>query len=393
MTVSRSSQLIHACRVVVAVGAALFSSRASIAAQSTTTTTVEKPGVTPLPDKISDADYWKLVSDMAEPGGYFRIVDNFTSNEMEVGQLFTMIRQLKVTGGVYLGVGPEQNLSYIAAIRPKMAVLFDIRHQAMLQHQMFKAIFELSPERADFISMQFAKPRPAKLDSTTEIRAMWDAFWYIPTDTALARTNYAQIVERLTKTRGFTFTPDEAATLKNVYDSFIAYGPTITTNGPQNAGRGGNNANTFADMTGYSYDASGLPQSFLSSEDNYRYLRNLNLNNLILTVTGDFGGPKAIRAVADYLKAHDATVSAFYVSNVEQYLFMDGKEGNFYANVAALPVTETSIFIRPYSLRGFRRGGASYGPTLSLCPIAGFLRAVRGNRVYTNNDALACPVM
>jgi hypothetical protein len=241
--------------------------------------------------------------------------------------------------------------------------------------------------------MLFAKPRPAKLDSATTIPAMWDAFWYIPTDTALARTNYTRISDHLTKTHGFTLTPEEAQTMRNVYDSFIAYGPTITTNGPQSAGRGGNNANTFADMTGYSPDATGLPQSFLSSEDSYRYLRGMNLNNLIVTVTGDFGGPKAIRAVGDYLKAHDATVSAFYVSNVEQYLFMDGKEGQFYANVATLPVTETSIFIRPYSMRGFGRGGGNYGTTLSLCPIAGFLRAVRGNRVYSNNDALACPVM
>jgi hypothetical protein len=346
-----------------------------------------------LPSKLADADYWKLVTDMSEPGGYFRIVDNFTSNEMEVGQLFTMIRQQKVSGGVFLGVGPEQNLSYIAAIRPQMAFLFDIRHQALLQHQMFKAIFELSPDRADFISMLFAKPRPPRLDSTTEIRAMWDAFWYIPTDTALARIHYARISDQLAKTHGFALSTEEAQTMRNVYDAFIAYGPTITTNGPQNSGRGGNNANTFADMTGYSYDASGLPQSFLSNEDNYRYLRGMHLNNLIVTVTGDFGGPRAIRAVGEYLKAHDGTVSAFYVSNVEQYLFMDGKEGQFYANVATLPVTEASIFIRPYSMRGFGRGGGNYGTTLSLCPIAGFLRAVKGNRVYTNNDALACPVM
>jgi hypothetical protein len=393
MTFPRSTKSLRVGRLFFAVAAALLSARASIAAQATATMAVEKPATTPLPDKLSDAEYWKMVTDMAEPGGYFRIVDNFTSNEMEVGQLFTMIRQQKVSGGVYLGVGPEQNLSYIAAVRPKMAFLFDIRRQAMLQHQMFKAMFELSPDRADFISILFGKPRPAKLDSTTEIRAMWDAFWYVPTDTALARVNYGRIVDRLTKTRGFTFTPEEMGTLKNVYDSFIAYGPTITTNGPQSAGRGGNNANTFADMTGYSYDSSGLPQSFLSSEENYRYLRNLHLNNLILTITGDFGGPKAIRAVGDYLKGHDGVVSAFYVSNVEQYLFMDGKEGQFYGNVSTLPVSETSIFIRPYSMRGFGRGGGGYGTTLSLCPIAGFLRAVRANRVYTNNDALACPVM
>ncbi len=386
MSISR-----RAGRVLLALATAFMPARASLVAQGVPATAAA--AASSLPSKLSDADYWKLVTDMSEPGGYFRIVDNFTSNEMEIGQLFTMIRQQKVTGGVFLGVGPEQNLSYIAAIRPQMAFLFDIRHQALLQHQMFKAIFELSADRADFISMLFAKPRPAKLDTATEIRAMWDAFWYIPTDTALARTNYARISDQLTKTHGFMLTPDEAQTMKNVYESFIGYGPTITTNGPQNSGRGGNNANTFADMTGYSYDASGLPQSFLSSEDNYRYVRGMHLNNLIVTVTGDFGGLKAIRAVADYLRAHDGTVSAFYVSNVEQYLFMDGKEGQFYANVAMLPVTETSIFIRPYSMRGFGRGGGSYGATLSLCPIAGFLRAVKGARVFTNNDALACPVM
>jgi hypothetical protein len=275
-----------------------------------------------------------------------------------------------------------------------MAFLFDIRRQALTQHQMFKAMFELAPDRADFISILFAKPRPAKLDSTTEIQKLWDAFWYVPTDTILARKNYVRIYEFLTKTKGFTFTRDDSLMFKNVYDSFIAYGPTITTNGPQSAGRGGNNANTFADMTGYSYDAAGLPQSFLSSEENYRYLRSLNLNNLVVTVTGDFGGPKAIRAVADYLKAHNGVVSAFYVSNVEQYLFMDGKDGAFYANVTTLPVTETSVFIRPYSMRNFGRGGGGgYGTVLSLCPIAGFLRAAKAGRVYTNNDALSCPVM
>jgi hypothetical protein len=346
-----------------------------------------------LPDKLSDAEYWKMVVELSEPGGYFRIPDNFTSNEMEVGQLFTMLRQQKVNGGVYLGVGPEQNLSYIAAIRPKMAFLFDIRRQALLQHQMFKAIFELAPDRADFISILFSKARPANLTDSTKIQPMWDAFWYLPTDTGLARKNWGRIADQLTKTHGFTFTPEELNGIKYVYDSFIAYGPTITTNGPQSSGRGGNNANTFADMTGYSYDASNLPQSFLSTEENYRYLRDLQVKNLVVTVTGDFGGPKAIRAVGDWLKARDGTVSAFYVSNVEQYLFMDGKDGAFYANVATLPINEQSIFIRPYTMRNFSRGGYGGGPTLSLCPIAGFLRAVKANKVYTNNDALACPVM
>ena len=79
-------------------------------------------------------------------------------------------------------------------------------------------------------------------------------------------------------------------------------------------------------------------------------------------------------------------VTAFYVSNVEQYLFNDAKQKAFYANVATLPVDERSVFIRPYSMR---RGYG--GPVRSLCPITSFLRAVDAGRIYSNNDALTCP--
>src|SRR5215470_771621 len=120
-----------------------------------------------LPQRLSDGDYWKLLSDISEPGGYFRIEDNYTSNEMEVGLLYTMLRNSGVSGDVYLGVGPEQNFTYIASVRPKMAFIVDIRRQAVMQHLMFKAMFEMAKDRAEFVSLLFAKPRPAGLDSAT----------------------------------------------------------------------------------------------------------------------------------------------------------------------------------------------------------------------------------
>lgn len=103
-----------------------------------------------LPARMSDAEYWKLLTDISEPGGYFRITDNYTSNEPEIGRLFSMLRQRGTTGGVYIGVGPEQNLTYIAAIKPQMAFVIDIRRQAVVQHLMYKAIFEMAADRADF---------------------------------------------------------------------------------------------------------------------------------------------------------------------------------------------------------------------------------------------------
>ena len=342
------------------------------------------PATRTLPDRLSDAEFWKLVAEISEPDAYFRIVDNFTSNEIEVGQLFTMLRNSRIQGDVYLGVGPEQNLTYIAAVRPRMAFIVDIRRQAVMQHLMFKAVFEMAKDRADFISLLFGIPRPAGLDSATPIPKMWDAYYPVASDTAAQARNYKLVVERLTRTHGFTFTPDESNKLRAVWDAFQYYGAGITTNGPNN-GRGGGGNRTFADLTGYSTDGFGEIKSFLSSEENYRYVKTLHEKNLIVPVSGDFGGTHAIRAIGAYLKDHGGTLRAFYVSNVEQYLFGDGKQGAFYENLKTIPVDATSAFIRPYSMR---RGGG--GASVSLCPIAGFLRAFTAGRVYSNNDALAC---
>ena len=336
-----------------------------------------------LPSQLSDAEFWKLQADISEPGGYFQIRDNFTSNEMEVGALFTMLRESSVAGDVYMGVGPEQNFTYIASIRPRMAFIVDIRRQAVVQHLMFKAFFELAKDRADFISLVFAKPRPPGLDTTTSIQALWDAYRNIATDSALAARNYTRVTKHLFETHGFTFTQDERETLKYVFDAFYGYGPSIATRGFAN-GRGGD----FAELTGYSTDRTGQPRSFLSSEENYRTLKSLHERNLIVPVSGDFAGPKAVRAIGAYLTQHHGTLRAFYVSNVEQYLFQDGKALAFYENVATIPVDSASVFIRPYSMR--RGFGAYSGPTQSLCPIGAFIVAARAGRARYNEEALAC---
>jgi hypothetical protein len=334
-----------------------------------------------LPPRLDDADFWALAADLSEPGGYFRITDNFTSNELEVGRLVTMLREEGVSGGVYLGVGPEQNFSYIAAVRPAMAFIVDIRRQAAMQHLMFKAIFELTDDRAGFLSLLFSKPRPSGIDRDSSIQEIWQAYWLVATDSDAWPRNRARILRHITRVRGFSLSEQEAAQLGAVYDAFYWYGPSISTRGSRSGGRG--SRATFADLTGYSYDVAGRPQSFLSSAENFEFVKMLHERNLIVPVSGDFGGPKALRAIGEYLRERGAVVSAFYVSNVEQYLFQDGKSAAFYDNVATLPLDDRSVFIRPYSLR---RGSRAQ----PLCPIGAFLDAVGAGRVYSNNDALVC---
>ena len=335
-----------------------------------------------LPARMSDAEYWKLVTDISEPGGYFRITDNYTSNEPEIGRLFSMLRQRGTTGGVYIGVGPEQNLTYIAAIKPQMAFVIDIRRQAVVQHLMYKAIFEMAADRADFISILFGKPKPTGISADAPIQTIWDAYVRVRSDSALAARHFESIRTRLVTTHGFALDANEAEQLKSVYWAFFFWGPAITTRGAV-GGRGGGNGSTFADLTGYSTDDAGVPRSFLASTEDYATVKTLHERNLIVPVSGDFAGPKALRAIGAWVAQHGGTVRAFYLSNVEQYLFQDGKHQTFYDNAATLPVDSASVFIRPYA---FRRGAV----VESLCPISPFLSSARAGRVMSNNDALGC---
>jgi hypothetical protein len=109
-------------------------------------------------------------------------------------------------------------------------------------------------------------------------------------------------------------------------------------------------------------DGAQVDHGYLASEANYRALKDLEQRNLIVPLTGNFAGDKALRAVGQYAKDRGAKIGAFYVSNVEQYLFMqDDEAARFYRNVATLPLDESSTFIRSYSM-----GGRGFGGQVSL---------------------------
>jgi len=122
------------------------------------------PATDTLPSRISDADFWNLVGALSEPEGSFPF-DNFMSNETTFQSVIPMLHAKARSGGAYLGVGPEQNFTYIATLRPKIAFIIDIRRQNLVEHLMYKALFELSADRATFVSRLFSRQRPPGLGS------------------------------------------------------------------------------------------------------------------------------------------------------------------------------------------------------------------------------------
>jgi hypothetical protein len=298
------------------------------------------------PDSLTDAEFWQFFTTMSEPDGYF-LSENFVSNEVSFQDVIPTLQRSLTRNGVYLGVGPEQNFTYIANLAPKMAVIFDIRRQNAMQHLMYKALFELSATRAEFVSRLFSRPSVARLGPAIAVKALFDsATAALPSDSAY-QANLTAIVELLMIKHGFTLPLEDIESIRHVYNVFFKAGPEV------NYGyRSGNPPYVRSTYPTYGMlqtatNADTVQTAFLASEEHYRAVRSLQRRNLIVPVVGDFGGPAAIRSVAKWLREREMTVTAFYVSNVEQYLFRDGGASDrFYSNVSALPLDSTSRFIR-----------------------------------------------
>jgi hypothetical protein len=303
-----------------------------------------------LPDRLSDQEFWRLSSELSEPNGYFQS-DNLVSNERQFQWVVPALQRQRGRGA-YLGVAPDQNFTFIAALEPKIAFIVDIRRGNLDEQLMYKALFELSNDRSDFYSHLFSRKRPEGLGTMSGAKDIVSAFAAVPVGDALFKENLKAIDDQLTKKHAFPLGDDDLRGIEYVYTMFTNFGPSITyqssnANGRGRAGFG--NMPSYADLQVAS-DADGMNRGYLANEDSFRFVKVFESRNLLVPVVGDFAGQKALRGVGQYISEHGATVSAFYVSNVEQYLFQNGVWQNFYRNVAALPLDDSTVFIR--SIRG-----------------------------------------
>ena len=319
------------------------------------------------PKELSDQQFWSLSKEFSEEDGIFRS-DNLLSNETTFQYIIPKLLSTTKQGRVYLGVGPEQNFTYIAALKPSMAFIIDIRHGNLDVHLMYKALFELSKDRADFVSRLFSRKRPDGLTEDSSVSDIFNAYLMADGSQELLEENLKAIQDVLIKKHGFPLTSGDIEGIRWALGNYYNFGPTINYNsslsasippaivGAVGGGFGGNTGVTYATLM-TADDGNGQTRSFLASPENFEFIKDLESRNLILPVVGDFGGTKAIRAVATYLKSVDAMVSAFYLSNVEQFLGQGGKWRNFCSSAATLPLDATSFFIRSGRGRNIFGGG------------------------------------
>jgi hypothetical protein len=306
-----------------------------------------------LPVALSDKDYWALIEALSEPAGTFDLSDNLVSNEPDLAE---NVRKLGPSGGVYIGVGPEQNFSYIARLRPAMAFIIDIRRENRNLHLLYKALFTMSSDRADFVSRLFSRPRPTDLASTASVDEIFRRYMDVPPSPEQFNGTVARVHELLLNTFGFPLSETDLAWIDRVFKAYYTDGPEIHFWGSSDVDALKPSYKQL--MT--SRDGFGERRSFLATEEGFGFVRELQSRNVIVPVVGDFAGRSAIRRVGDYVRERGDEIQAFYGSNVGVYLTNQQTKA-FCGNLASLPAASGAWFIE-------RDGVRSLGSKLKACP-------------------------
>ena len=322
-----------------------------------------------LPASLTDEEFWSVIAIASEPGGSFRY-DNLISNETSLQQIIPELQKTP-RAGAYLGVGPEQNFTYITALKPAIAFIVDIRRDNMLLHLLYKALIEMSADRAELLSRLFARPRPSGIGPDATADALAGAFKMAPRSEALAKVTIDLVVDRLKWLHRFPLSSEDERRVRELYEAFCASGPDV-----RGDFGGGQWIPTYAELM-VQTDLEGRQRGYLASEESFQILKRYETQNLIVPLVGDFGGEKTIRAVGRYLIDHNATVAWFYTSNVESYLFQGLGWRKFFANVSTLPIDERSTFIRTlfHMIAYNPQTGPEYQTTMGLDPIGAAVKA------------------
>ena len=360
----------------VSTAALLLAVAASAVAQST------------LPSRYADSTFWRMTIELSEPDGFFRS-DNLVSNESSFQWVVPTLQQMARPDGVYLGVAPEQNFTFIAALKPKVAFIVDIRRGNLVAHLMYKALFETSANRVDFAFRLFGRVKPAGVSPAVGVEELFTLVGSTPLDTTFAPKTLNEIKDHLTRTHGFPLSKEDLGWIDYVYATFSGSGPGLRYNfGGRNSGfgygRGGmpNYANLMTET-----DSLGVHRSFLATDEAYGVIKDMQERNVIVPFTGDFAGPKALRAFGQYVRDNKAVVQAIYVSNVEQYLWQDASNWRkYYENVATLPTDSTTVFIRSATNGYMRRQSRNSRQNELLCPVAVHMKAFDEGKLLQYSD-------
>ena len=289
----------------------------------------------------SDTAFAAISARLSEPAGYFD-TDNLISNETSYQHVLGKLDELRLRGGAYVGVGPDQNFTYIARLRPELALIVDIRRDNLLEHLLFRALFQLAHDRLAYLALLLGRPLPPGRRAGEDIERIVAYLDATPMrqaglDSAVAAVRHAVLGY------GVALSQQDLTTIERFHRTFARAGLDLRF---ETLGRGAAPYDPTLRQLILERDLDGRRRSYLALEEDFQFVRSLEGHGRVIPVVGDLAGARALPAIAAFLRERRTAVTAYYASNVDFYLAREGKLPAFIANLRRLPRASGAVLIR-----------------------------------------------
>lgn len=326
-----------------------------------------------FPDR--DETFDGLIRSLSEPQSGPH-ADNLITNEDSFGRVTGSLQRMVSPGNVYIGVGPDQNFSYIARSHPSIAFVLDYRRRNLRLHLLHKALFMLSDDRVSYLTRLTAR-RPAGLPREPNVDQLVQSFSTAPFDEALMERTRSEVLG-LVRALG-VLDESEEVDLQTIQTRLAGPGMDAKFLAMPIYPRFGKLIRTPG--------RDGQPAHMLASETTYRTVRDAQRGDLLIPLVADLAGVGALPRLRDWLRQKRQAVSVIYVSDVEFFLLKDNRFDAYVENLDRLPRTEDAVIIRS-STREIDHPERVPGDsaTTIIRPLSPFLDAAKQGRIRTPDD-------
>lgn len=296
----------------------------------------------PRSQALDDDEFSAWVEQCSEAPREF-ISDNWVSNETDYAEVVRQLTPRLRPGQVYIGVGPEQNFSYIAAMDPAYAFIVDVRRGNLLQHLFYKVLFETSDRPQQWLARLLGRSTPRSDDYATWLREL-EALDPDPRVQAEVR----QLLRARLQQWGLDLRRGDGVFLLRMQSVFAQAGLGLRFSYRQSQPEEPQFP-TFGEVL-RATDSTGQWGCFLAHPEAYQRLCRMQRENRIVPLVGDFASWRAFSKLSRLLHRRRLNVGLFYASNVEFYLMPRGVPGSgqeaFVFNLEALPTSAQSLLLR-----------------------------------------------
>lgn len=318
---------------------------AKVGPASATAPSVAAPRSLALPD----AELGKLITDLSENAGKFPS-ENLVSNETSYLHVMPELDRTQHHGGVYIGVGPEQNFTYVGALEPELAFLVDIRRQNLIVHLVYKVLFETATDRRTFLGALTSRSEPAAGAAKAAGEASIEAIVAEVGGWPRSKEREAALgkqVEARAQQLGVALSADDLKSLRETLRAFAVKGLDLRYS-MEGSKR---NYPSLGELL-VTLGEDGKPGGFLATEASFARIQRLQKENRVVPMVGDLAGDGAMPKLAEELRRRRLPLKVFYTSNVEQYLWGPPSWDRWLRNVRALPWASDGVFVRVYFDQG-----------------------------------------